>query len=283
MKNNYSKYYNIKIPSENLTLSNGIWYPKKPAKISRPKNGYNKLIEIEENSFWFQHRNKAIIETLRIFPPSGIIYDIGGGNGFVSLALQKKKLKTVLVEPEKEGAFNAKKRGIKNIICSKLEEIGFEKNSLPVVGLFDVIEHIKEDQKSLTYIFSLIEKGGRLYLTAPAYNFLWSYQDKNSGHFRRYTNKKLNKLLENSGFDIIYKTYFFSILPILIILFRTLRSKFKIKQNQEEMEKVKREHLNSKGLIGRILKIIWKFELRIMKSKKRILFGGSALIVAQKT
>lgn len=283
MKKNVTRYYNIEIPTENLELINDIWFSKKKSDVSFPEDGYNKILQIEENSFWFQHRINVIITAIKNFPPSGIFYDIGGGNGFVSLALQKKGIETILIEPGKIGAYNAKKRGLKNIICAKIEEIGLEKNSISAAGLFDVLEHIKDDRKYLSLLFSLIKIQGKLYITTPAYNFLWSSYDKNSGHFKRYTIKKLSKILKPLGFKIIYKTHFFSLLPIPIFLFRTLPSILKIKRNIGEIENIKREHSYKGGFIGKVLKNIWNFELRFIMNGKKIPFGGSCFIIAQKS
>ena len=82
-------------------------------KISFPKEGYQNCFQIEDNSFWFKHRNNCIIETINNFPPPGIILDIGGGNGFVSLEIKKNDYEVAILEPGINGILNAKKRGLK--------------------------------------------------------------------------------------------------------------------------------------------------------------------------
>ena len=46
---------------------NGIFYAKNTEMISYPDE-YNELcFEVEENSFWFRHRNNCIIEMIKNF------------------------------------------------------------------------------------------------------------------------------------------------------------------------------------------------------------------------
>ena len=56
------------------------------------------LFSLEDNSYWFNHRNNCICETVRNFPPpDNTIIDIGSGNGFVSNALNKIGIETICV------------------------------------------------------------------------------------------------------------------------------------------------------------------------------------------
>jgi len=61
---------------------------------------------------------------------------------------QDAGLEVVLVEPGSAGAANARRRGIRHVVCAALEDAGFIPASLPAISLFDVVEHMKEDYKS---------------------------------------------------------------------------------------------------------------------------------------
>ena len=61
----------------------GIWFSKKRSPISYPEDGNLRCLALEDSSFWFKHRNKCIIESMRLFPPEGVVYDVGAGNGYV--------------------------------------------------------------------------------------------------------------------------------------------------------------------------------------------------------
>jgi len=57
--------------------------------------------------------------------------------------------------------------------------------------LFDVLEHIKNDQQVLRKLSSLLVKGGFLVMAVPSNPDEWSWDDDFYGHFRRY-NVKFN-------------------------------------------------------------------------------------------
>ena len=212
-------------------------------------------------------------------PPSNVIFDIGGGNGYVSQALIKNGLNAFLVEPGSNGIKNAKIRGLRNLICSRLEDAGFRQKSLPSIGLFDVIEHIEEDYKFLGLVRDLLVPAGKIYITVPTYKFLWSVDDATSGHFRRYRRNELVLQFENLGFNIDYFTYFFSILPLPIFMFRTIPSKF-IKIKRKDYTENLHQHIIHPKFINDFLIKIWHIEQDRIKKQKYIPLGSSCIIVA---
>ena len=118
----------------------GFWIANdSPYAISYPENGNELCAEMEEQSFWFTHRNEIIVSAIKKYPPKGIIFDIGGGNGFVAKGLIDAGLECALIEPGEKGAGKAVERGLENVFCATLESMNFEEKSLPAVVLFDVI------------------------------------------------------------------------------------------------------------------------------------------------
>ncbi len=133
----------IKNFAKELIKQDGIWYSEKTSRISYPESGNQDCFELEENSFWFKHRNNCIIQCVKKYCPNEIFFDIGGGNGFVTKALENNNIETVLVEPGAQGCINAKSRGLQNIICSTIENSTFTVNTIPAIGLFDVVVILK--------------------------------------------------------------------------------------------------------------------------------------------
>jgi 2-polyprenyl-3-methyl-5-hydroxy-6-metoxy-1,4-benzoquinol methylase len=191
-----------KIADNLVPGEDGIWESRNRSSISYPEAGNAACCAVEDGSFWFKHRNRCIVEVMRIRPPAGALFDIGGGNGFVASALIEAGMETVLVEPGKTGVVNAKTRGVSNIIQSTLQDAGFREGTIPAAGLFDVLEHIEDDVSFLKTLSGLLIQGGRLYLTVPAHQVLWSVVDEHAGHYRRYTVKSLSKVLSHAGFDV---------------------------------------------------------------------------------
>ena len=209
--------------SSSITCNaDGIYYEDSSETISYPESGNDDCFEIEENSFWFRHRNDCIIEMVVNYPPTGNgpIFDVGRGNGFVAKGLMNAGWDTVVVEPGKSGARNAKKRGLPNVICATTISAKFKSGTLPAIGVFDVVEHIDDDIGFLNHLWELLVPGGLLYLTVPAYQALWSQKDLEGGHFRRYTTQGLKKKLQQTGFSVRYSTYIF--LLSFLLLFSSL-------------------------------------------------------------
>lgn len=263
--------------TKELKYNDGIWFSEKNTNVSYPDIGHDECFMIEDNSFWFNHRNNCIITAIKNYPPNGPIMDIGGGNGYVSLGLNKKDFNTILVEPGIKGILNAKNRGVQNLVCSSLEDMKLEKDIVPAFALFDVLEHIEDDVLFLKQLHELLTEDGLLYLTIPAYQFLWSNEDSGAGHHRRYSLNSIVNKLNKVGFEIKYSTYIFSIVPFPIFLSRTIPSKLSIKKRKN----IKKDHVLKSSNKNSILNLVWHKEIQKIKENKKMSFGGSCLIVAK--
>lgn len=215
-----------------------------------------------------------------VVPPHGTIFDVGGGNGFVSLALHSAGMKSILVEPGIQGVINARARGLNPVVCSTLENAGFRDGIISAIGLFDVVEHIENDNEFLATIRKLLMPDGLLYLTCPAYKTLWSVVDDFAGHYRRYTISLLTEKLTRNGFDIEYATYIFSFLPFPTLILRSIPSRLKLIKSYD-IEQEKKAHIKPGGLLGSAFEIILEVELWALNRKLSIPFGGSCLVVAR--
>lgn len=264
------------ISNKTISTDSGIWKTPKTVHISYTENGHELIKDKEENSFWFSHRLRCLSKVIENFPPK-MILDIGGGNGQFSKYIQSKNIETVLLEPGFDGAMNAHKSGIKNVINGPLIDADFKSSSIDTISLLDVLEHIENDHEFLLEIHRILVSGGKLILTVPAYQSLYSDFDKEVGHFRRYTLKRLNKALINCGFKIEYKSYLFSFIPIPLIIGRFFINRFKRKENRKSTG-----HAKKNGLISLILGPILWVERGFVMRKIKIPFGSSCLIVASK-
>jgi len=261
----------------------GIWYSKEIENISYPPGGNDSCFVIEDNSFWFRHRNNCITSVVKSYPPesNGIVFDIGGGNGFVSLGLSNAGFNVVLVEPGIVGATNGKKRGLPHVICATTNTAKFKPHSLPAVGLFDVIEHIEDDLTFLKSVRELMKRNARIYVTVPSYSLLWSAEDVLAGHFRRYTLGILLNVLQLAGFQVEFSSYIFRILPIPVFVLRSLPYKLGLSKSQRTSDVTGRDHAVKGGTMSKILNLILKSEIKNLNKRKAMQFGGSCLIVAK--
>jgi hypothetical protein len=87
-----------------------------------------------------------------------------------------------------------------------------------MIALFDVLEHIRQDEMSLRTLSSLLAPGGKIILTVPALQFLWSNHDIRHHHHRRYSERSLREVIDQAGLRVDYISYFnFFLLPVAVM------------------------------------------------------------------
>lgn len=261
----------------------GVFVPDSGDKreVSYPTDAASSCFQVEDKSFWFRYRNKVILYFFEKFHSSADskrVLDIGGGNGFVSMGLKERGYKVTLVEPGR-GAWNGARRGIEEVYSCRVTELP-RTLVADAAGLFDVIEHIPDPVSFLQDIGKHLTSGGKLFFTVPAYKWLWSDEDILAGHFRRYTVKSLKKELNEADFDLIYSTYFFSVLIPIIFIFRSVPTYLRRKSERRISHNVERDHVAS-GFIDKIVSLFLSIEFSLLRLV-RIPTGASILIIAQK-
>jgi SAM-dependent methyltransferase len=258
----------------------GVWIGPPSSAVSYFPAGNTLCWEVEQGSFWFAHRNACIVDLVRAYPPAGPLLDVGGGNGFVSVALRDNGVPPILLEPGIDGARNAQQRGLAPVICSTLEAAGFHDGSIPAVGLFDVLEHIADDGGFLREVRRILVPGGRLYLTVPAHRVLWSSNDVLTGHHRRYSLRSLGSVLSAAGFEVQRGTYFFVPLVPLVFLGRTVPSWLGLRRTMGKGRRA-REHGMARSAWVASLRHLLRRERRALARGRRFSWGASCLVVAR--
>jgi SAM-dependent methyltransferase len=270
-------------PSDALVLKDGLWQPRDVSPVSYPEDGNDVSFQVEDHSYWFAHRNACLGEVMKPFPPGGTFFDIGGGNGFVTAAVEANAHKAVLIEPG-SGARNARSRSLPNVIKATLEDCAFRPGSLPAAGAFDVVEHIDDDVAFLRHIHRLLVPGGRFYATVPAFGKLWSNEDDYAGHFRRYTRKSWREVIAAAGFEMEYVTCIFAWLSVPVLLMRSLP--YRLRRSRKEglgtLSAVNSDH-RLRPLLAPVIRRFHEWELSRIRSHKVIPIGTSLLSVACKT
>lgn len=265
--------------SSSLTYRDGIWHASAGQEISYPKTGNKDFFALERVSFWFSHRNDVIGKLVGKYAAVPKVFlDVGAGNGFTTQYLEACGFESVVLEPGWDGALNSKARGLQHVIHSTLYDAKFAPGTFSNIGLFDVVEHIEDDHAFLEEIKRILLPGGRIFITVPAFNFLWSQNDTNAGHFRRYTRKSFAALADRVGLKVLYSTYFFSVLPFSIFILRSIPYRFGYRF-KNLLTKATREHKRSS--LSFIFDAVWRWELnRIPETSLRC--GSSCFVVVEK-
>jgi len=262
---------------------NGIYgLATEKQSISYPSRGNEDCYEIEDQSFWFKHRNHIIELMINRFPFQGNFVDIGGGNGFQVHFLTKKfPQKTfILMEPGYSGCLNAKKRGVEHIFNLNFRDFPFSKYQIKAVGLFDVIEHMKNDTHFIKELKNKCLENALFYITVPAHHWLWSSADSDAGHYRRYNEKMLKDLALKSGLKFVWGSYFFSYLLPLTYLFRSLPNKLGKKENSAKRLKNELAQHCPKKPTSSMIEFLSQREISHIEKKARR-FGASYCAVLE--
>ena len=261
-------------------LRDGMWSSDRMSDVSFPTHVQSELARIEANSYWFDHRNRVIAAVVDLHPPAGPIVDVGGGNGFVSCGLIQRGYDAMVIEPGELGTVTCRARGVP-VVQAAFQDIVPPRGDTAAIGLFDVLEHIEDDVSTLDRIWETLKPGGLLYVAVPAYQALWSRDDIEGGHFRRYTLSSLAEKLQACGFNTEYQTYFFASLVLPLFLIRTIPTMLG-RRRTVSMAQTTTEHKRPKGTIGNWLERSFDKEERAIRMGRTVSFGTSCLIVARK-
>lgn len=256
-----------------------------PSKESYDPHYFEPLFAAEERHFWFVARNKVIC-SLTKNAISGIknarILEIGCGTGNVLQALEKNFPDDRIIGMDlfQEGLQLARQRVNCPLIQADLAHPPIDMD-FDLVGMFDVLEHIKDDRAVLKQIFQLVKPGGFLLLTVPADPRLWSYFDLASHHVRRYTQIGLRETVLQAGFaEKFISPYIAFTYPLVWLGRKSVDNSIDARklQVQEQAEK----EIQIIPVVNEILRGILGLEAVWLSRGKTLPFGSSLVMLARR-
>lgn len=242
-------------------------------------NYFATLAPLEAKNFWFRARNQLIQWALKNYCHHfSSFLEIGCGTGYVLSGVAKAFPEATLNGSEifTEGLKFAFKRVPEaNFMQMDARNIPFI-DEFDVIGAFDVLEHIQEDELVLSQAYAALKSDGHIIITVPQHKWLWSTVDEYSYHVRRYTATELHQKLQAAGFEMIRSTSFVTTLLPAMMLSRLVKQKKKIDMNSMSSELKITPWINE--LFFRLLEI----ELKLIKMGVNFPVGGSRLVIAKK-
>jgi len=182
---------------------------------------------IEQTHWWFRARRiilRTLINRYVEWTDDSSVLEVGVGPGENLRRLYPAGVKRYGLEPDAGNARLASERSGCPVHVGVIEALPAElaTRRYSVITLFDVLEHIQDDRGALRIIHERLTDEGWLFLSVPAYMWMWGRQDVVNLHCRRYRRSRLRRLVEEAGFDVHRATYFNSFLFPPIALFRLL-------------------------------------------------------------
>jgi 2-polyprenyl-3-methyl-5-hydroxy-6-metoxy-1,4-benzoquinol methylase len=210
--------------------------------------------------------NNSLAEKIKLFLNKKIrVLEFGAGIGNLSnLFFLHTKIKPECVEIDKSFRKVLISRGFKTYASLKETKKTYE-----AIYTSNVLEHIKDDKKSIELLYDALEDRGILIVYVPAFNFLFSDFDKNAGHYRRYSRNELITKIKRANFQILTASYVDSMGFIAAFLVKLLGYKNKYK-------------LGSNDSLKFYDKYIWPVSQVMDKLGLKLIFGKNLFVVARK-
>ena len=252
-----------------------------------PAESFKYLFALEEANFWFRARNRVLQNFFSKYVSNekAKVLEVGCGTGVVMQHLHKKfpSLDFTGSEIHLEGLKFAKRR------MPEINFVQLDATRMPfscefdVVGAYDVVEHIADDELVLSQVHSALKTKGYFFVTVPQYQWMWSVADEIAFHKRRYTKKELTQKLQKAGFEIDYMGSFMFVLFPMMLLSRILQGKKKVNElTTEEIEHFNIAELKLPKFVNRVFEILTEIDVFLIKTGFSLPFGGSLVAVAHK-
>jgi len=174
--------------------TNGTAAPDRGQQASRP------ALPVLTTNAWL--RFDSIRKGLRTAQPRTVL-EIGAGEGGLGSWLARHYTYTGVELDDRsrsaaEARIVASGRGRIRANLAAVTDRGFD-----LVGAFEVLEHIADDDRALRDWREYLRPDGWLLLSVPAHQEDFGNADELVGHYRRYERDTLRSQLEKAGFEVV--------------------------------------------------------------------------------
>lgn len=246
-----------------------------------PEEGFNVTVQVEEQSFWCRSRNRILRSLVERYGPKtpAKLLEIGCGTGTVLRALTAvDNLRLTGSEIYLAGLRHARRR------LPSVEFIQVDARRLPfanefdVIGAFDVLEHIDEDERVLANVWRGLVPDGLLLVSVPQHRWMWSRLDELVHHRRRYTRRELHDKLQRAGFDVVRMTSFVTALFPLMVLQRAISRNRPVTDAGAALDSEVRFSRATNACFDAVMRI----DEALIRGGVSLPFGGTLVAVARK-
>jgi SAM-dependent methyltransferase len=249
-----------------------------------PGEGFDVTAAVEATSFWCQSRNRVLRRIVERFTDRSRRLDmleIGCGIGGVVGELRRfPHLRLTASEIYLDGLRYARSR------FPDVTFIQLDATSMPfhaefdIVGAFDVLEHIQDDERVMQGVHEALRPGGLFLITVPQYQWMWSALDEIVRHKRRYSRSDLRRKLRRNGFDVLFASSFVTLLFPAMAASRLLSRGRSTAGDQKEAFA---SEVVLPPAANRICDWVMRLDEALLGAGIALPFGGSLLAVARKS
>lgn len=210
-------------------------------------------------------------------PRNPVFLDVGCGDGFISAHLATLYPKSqfygvdLALTPELIETIKDK-RGLPNMqLAVTLDDLAALKAPpADVIFLFDVIEHVEDETALLEELaHKHLAPGGVIFITVPAYNWLYTSHDAVLGHHRRYSLASLKQTCNNAGLKVEQDGCRFA-LPMLARICSALGERLKLTKPMQSTALSRWRH---GALLTKLLHVVFLADFALARLLKRANFN----------
>jgi len=221
---------------------------------------YEYMADNEKAHWWFLGRRKFIQSQLERFKaPNLNVLEVGCGTGGNIETLLSVGNFTAIEMNSYARQVAEERYDVEIVSGSMPDDHPFKEKSFDLIFMLDVLEHIEDDVEVLKELKTLLKPQGKIIITVPAYQFLWSEHDKVHHHYKRYSRKEIRQSAGLAKLNIKRISNFnFFLLPLAIID-RLVSKVIKSKKPLGEDTKL--------SLLNGVFKQVFSFETKINNGK----------------
>lgn len=251
--------------------------------VSRCQFSYRTVAKVDRKHFWYVTRNEWITNYIKQRLHShekASFLDVGCGCANVTGYLYEHGIRNITGWDMNPAGISICKTRYPYIRFEQKDfltsQLNFEYEKYDALGVFDCIEHISDDVRALKHLAGLIKPGGRIFITVPAMDSLWSKMDDYYGHFRRYSKQSLMQSMRQAGLRLVECNYIMAPLVPLLMVRRKWRKIRDCETSEQVDEVLARDARLPNFVANEMLKLILRCEQVVMADKD--LGIGSSLI-----
>ena len=183
---------------------------------------YRKMAEVEDRMWYYRalhrHVTRALTDELGT---EAAVLDAGCGTGGLLHHLQTTHpaWRSSGVDLSPLACQLARERTRATITEGSVTQLSFANESFDAITSCDVLCQVEQPAEALQEFVRCLKSGGIVVLTMPAYQWLYSYHDRQVANLRRYTRSELMGLLRAAGLHPVYGSYW-NTLPFPLAVLR---------------------------------------------------------------
>lgn len=184
---------------------------------------YRKMAGVEDAMWYYRALHRHVVRSLTTALPAGPaqVLDAGCGTGGLLRRLRAARPQWTLtgLDFSPLACALARERTDSEVVPGSVVALPFGDGRFDAISSCDVLCQVAGPEQAVREFHRCLRPGGWVILTMPAYQWMYSYHDREVGNLRRYSRGEVEALLGGGGFTVRRSTYW-NMLPFPLAVIR---------------------------------------------------------------